>query len=138
MSMIYTGTKSVKKQNKKVGWKQKEEQYKEWLSKHSPNAAEVSKLKYAKKRVEELERKKQDSKKVEQREVVRPAYIPDMKEVIHDPRVLYKDQPEMLERELKARERKFMTAPVYNKGPDVLISNEMLKDIISGATRRRN
>lgn len=37
------------------------------------------------------------------------------------PEIMYKDNPEMLERELKARERKFATAPAYNKGPAQLI-----------------
>lgn len=57
---------------------------------------------------------------------------------MHDPRVLYKDNPEMLERELKARERKFMTAPAYNKGGDMLVTPEMMKDIMAGGGRRRS
>lgn len=53
------------------------------------------------------------------------------------PDILYKDDPDMLARELKARERKFATAPAYNKGGDVLITDEMMKDITAGKTRRR-
>jgi hypothetical protein len=53
------------------------------------------------------------------------------------PDILYKDDPIMLARELKARERKFATAPAYNKGGDVLITDEMMKDITAGKTRRR-
>jgi len=54
------------------------------------------------------------------------------------PELLYRDNPELLARELKARERKFTTAPAYNKGGDVLITDELMKDIMTGATRRRN
>ena len=53
------------------------------------------------------------------------------------PDILYRDDPEMLARELKARERKFATAPAYNKGGSVLITDEMMKDITAGKTRRR-
>ena len=44
----------------------------------------------------------------------------------------------MAERELKARERKFTAAPIYNKGGPMLVTDEMMKDITSGASRRRN
>ncbi len=54
-----------------------------------------------------------------------------------DPRITYRDDPEMLARELKARERKFATAPAYNKGGAQFISDDMMKDIASGKTRRR-
>ena len=53
------------------------------------------------------------------------------------PEIQYKEDPELLARELKARERKFTTAPAYNKGNAVLITDEMLKDITAGKTRRR-
>lgn len=53
------------------------------------------------------------------------------------PEVQYKDDPEMLARELEARKRKFATAPAYNKGGDVLMTDEMMKDVTAGLTRRR-
>lgn len=53
------------------------------------------------------------------------------------PEIMYKDDPELLERELKARERKFATAPAYNKGGSILVTDEMMKDITAGTTRRR-
>lgn len=56
---------------------------------------------------------------------------------VHRPEITYKDDPELLKRELKARERKFATAPAYNKGGDVLVTDEMMKDITAGKTRRR-
>ena len=60
------------------------------------------------------------------------------KQVREDPHVVYRNDPAMLARELKARERKFCTAPAYNKGNDILMTEEMMKDVLSGATRRRN
>ena len=56
---------------------------------------------------------------------------------VHRPEIMYRDNPEFLKRELKARERKFATAPAYNKGGDVLVTDEMMKDITAGKTRRR-
>ena len=34
MALLYVGTKSAKKQNKKVGWKKELEEYEAWLKKH--------------------------------------------------------------------------------------------------------
>jgi len=56
---------------------------------------------------------------------------------VHRPEIVYKDNPEMLERELKARERKFAVAPAYNKGGDQLLTEQGMKDLIAGGTRRR-
>jgi hypothetical protein len=36
-TIIYTSNKSVKKVNKKPGWRQREEEYKEWLRSHGVN-----------------------------------------------------------------------------------------------------
>lgn len=56
---------------------------------------------------------------------------------VHRPEITYADRPDMLERELKARQRKFAVAPAYNKGGDVLVTDELMKDIAAGGTRRR-
>ena len=53
------------------------------------------------------------------------------------PEIQYKDDPVMLARELKARERKFATAPAYNKGAATLVTDDMMLDIQKGLTRRR-
>ena len=52
------------------------------------------------------------------------------------PDVLYKDDPDMLERELKARQRKFNVAPAYNKGGDVFVTEEELMKQLAGNKRR--
>lgn len=52
------------------------------------------------------------------------------------PELQYRDDPEMLERELKARERKFNVAPAYNKGADQLVTEEELQNLLSSNKRR--
>lgn len=57
---------------------------------------------------------------------------------VNRPDILYKDEPELLERELRARARRFMTAPIYNKGPAQFISEEtVITELKSGTLRRR-
>lgn len=52
------------------------------------------------------------------------------------PEIEYADNPEMLERELRARERRFNVAPAYNKGPDILVTeDEITKQLVGGRRR---
>lgn len=55
---------------------------------------------------------------------------------VHRPEILYKDNPEMLERELLARQRKFNAAPAYNKGAAQFVSEEELQNLLSSNKRR--
>ena len=130
MGIHYTATKSKVKAKKKVGWKKEAEEYEAWKTKHAPNP----------KLQQELKAKAFDYKLTSPRSTEKlpsKATISKPVKIIHDPRVLYKEDPEMLERELKAREHKFTAAPIYNKGGDVLVTEEMMKDITAGTTRRR-
>jgi hypothetical protein len=52
------------------------------------------------------------------------------------PEILYKEDPELAERERIARERKFNTAPAYNKGGDVFVTEEELANQLRGNKRR--
>lgn len=52
------------------------------------------------------------------------------------PEHVYADNPEMLARELAARERKFNLAPAYNKGPDQMCTEEELVALLSSNKRR--
>jgi len=134
MSILYAGTKPIKRPKRKPGWQDAERQHADWLAKWSKPG----------------DGKRPVAKPLRlQKPIIDPSrltrHIPSLhtspiksEPVTHDPRVLYKENPELAERELKARQRRFITAPVYNKGGDVLITDEMLKDIMSGATRRRN
>lgn len=135
MGLLYTTTKSKKKQNKKPGWKKEAEEYAAWVAKHSPNPKLQKELK---KKADEKLSLTSLSKAPRVTQAAKSVITPPVVEKkIHDPRVLYKDDPEMLEREFAARERKFTTAPIYNKGGDVYVTDEMMKDITAGTTRRR-
>ena len=52
------------------------------------------------------------------------------------PDILYKDDPVMLARELAARGVKHNTAPAYNKGGDVYVTQEELVKQLCGNKRR--
>lgn len=134
-SMIYTGTKPIAKVKKKPGWRQAQAEHEEWLAKHKPNTKLEAELNRAAQQPLTLKGFSQSPRQTQATRSVQTS--PVVPQTIHDPRVLYKNDPEMLERELKARERKFTTAPIYNKGGDVYVTDEMMKDITAGTTRRR-
>lgn len=52
------------------------------------------------------------------------------------PEIEYADDEEMLERELRARERRFNVAPAYNKGGAQFVSEEELTSVLSTNKRR--
>lgn len=52
------------------------------------------------------------------------------------PDILYKDDPELLARELAARARKFNVAPAYNKGPTIYVSEDEITNQLVGGRRR--
>lgn len=132
---IYGKSKPAKK---KPGWQQQEAEYQAWLKSVQSMSSGISKPKKATtKRVEVVVNGPVIAKDRLQK-------LPSLKtsggagtKPVSRPEIQYKDNPEMLERELRARERKFATAPAYNKGGAVLITDEMMKDITAGKTRRR-
>ena len=126
--MMYTSAKSKVKAKKKPGWKKEQEEYEAWLNKWKKpedKKTKVQPLQYTL------------SGGTRPTRIVQSKTTPAIQEKVLAPQVKYKENPEMLERELKARERKFTTAPIYNKGGDVLVTDEMMKDITAGTTRRR-
>lgn len=140
MAMIFTHQGGPKKQKKKPGWKDVEKEHDDWLkgvkstklfSDRKPlgKSALPSKMPSLAARLEE-------TKRVNVHSIVESGTAGCTKKV-HRPEIVYKDDPEMLERELKARERKFAVAPAYNKGGDQLVTPEFMKDITAGITRRR-
>lgn len=133
MALIYTPNKGKKPAKKKPGWQKEEAEYKAWQAKHAPNPKLQKELQKADKKLS------LSGFGASPRPTTTPPSrtTPAVKSEVLDPRVKYKENPEMLERELAARERKFTTAPIYNKGGDVLVTDEMMKDITSGKTRRR-
>jgi len=146
MALLYVGTKSAKKQNKKVGWKKELEEYEEWMKKHGAtsvkkptnNSKRSSKAVVTRPTSSSFSALEEAKAKSSLPKLSVPNSTPKEEAKIHDPRVLYKDNPEMLERELKARERKFLTAPAYNKCGEMLVTPDMMKDIMAGGGRRRS
>lgn len=147
MAIIYTGNKSTVKAKKKVGWKKAEEEYQAWLAKHGVTTSKKSsaKTKSGSKLLvcisthqEDVVKQRMAAEKAARMQHQSQVILQPAPVKVHDPRVLYKDNADMLERELKARERKFATAPAYNKGGDMLVTPEMMKDIQAGGGRRRS
>ena len=135
MALLHTSSKPRKKQPKKPGWRYEQEQHEAWLAQHKPNPRLAAELKRASEQPLTLKGFATSPRQTQIAKSVQTA--PVVEKTIHAPRVLYKDDPEMLARELKAKERKFTAAPLYNKGGDMLITEEAMKDIMAGATRRR-
>lgn len=119
------------KPKRKPGWKKTEADYQEWLKgvqSMSSGIKPTSKLVFVKK------------VKVEtpaEREERRARYVVGATgKTVARPEHLYRDDPEMLARELKARERKFNVAPAYNKGGDVYVTEEELANHLATNKRR--
>lgn len=139
MTIIYTNQKS-NRVNKKPGWKQAESDYNKWLNKVNSMTLFNSPIKVKQaSAIKNVQIKAFVEQKVNRPEV--KGYVSCGKPV-NNPYVMYKDDPEMLERELKARElieeKKHRTAPVYNKGGSVFMSDDMIKDMMNGSLRRRS
>lgn len=128
-------TKS-KPANKKPGWKKTEAEYKAWLHKMNTSTLFATKLKPLK-----AAKKVPAVPQVISSDLCKPTSLNSFggsgTKPVARPDILYKHEPELLQRELKARERKFTSAPVYNKGGAMFITDEMMLDITAGTTRRR-
>jgi hypothetical protein len=119
------------KPKKKPGWKAQEQQHQEWLKKVSSMTLFSTKPAPPRKKVvapvakvePAVERRSSTSFGVATKPVPRPE-------------ITYRDNPEMLERELKARERRFNVAPAYHKGNDVFVTEEELAAQLRGNKRR--
>ena len=126
--------------NKKPGWQKAEQDYKDWLAKVSSqtlfNPAAKPKMKPAKQKIDPVVRGP----------VIDPARLQKLPSVstpggagtksVLRPEITYRDNPELLERELAARQRKFNVAPAYNKGADQLVTEEQLQALLSSNKRR--
>jgi hypothetical protein len=130
MIRIYEKAGKTKRQ---PGWKQREAEYAAWLKGVQAMSSGIkprsSKLVLNKKIKVETPQEREERRA---RYVVGGAGKP-----VPRPEILYRDDPEMLARELKARERKFNVAPAYNKGNDILMTDDMMEDLKKGLLRRR-
>ncbi len=134
MALIYIHQRS-KKSPKKPGWKQAEADYQAWLARVSSEKTNFS----AKNRgpVKKVAPTKSEAVTTtpERKPVDLDAFRGATKPV-HRPELVYRDDPELLARELKARERKFNVAPAFNKGGDVFVTEEQLIAQLSSNKRR--
>lgn len=128
MGLIRIYERKSKKANRKPGWAKAAQEYAEWESKIASMSSGIRGAKKA---------------KVEAKPApVEPNILPAKYVVgsgtkpVHRPEILYRDDPELLARELVARERKFNVAPAYNKGGDQLVTEEQLQALLSSNKRR--
>lgn len=135
MGIIFANPR-CKNPKKKPGWQQRAAEEAAWLKSLNGSSLAPGKTPVTKKskKIKPID-KKLDASAVEK---LKAAYVIDTgtKKVLR-PEITYRDSPELIKREIEARQRKFATAPAYNKGGAILVTDEMMKDIISGATRRR-
>lgn len=131
---IYQGKSKPAK--RKPGWAKAAQEYAEWQSKVSSMTSGIR----APKTIVAVKPTKSPS------EVLRnsttgihpqPKYvIGSGTKPVHRPDILYRENPEMLQRELAARERKFNVAPAFNKGGDQFVTEESLQQLLSSNKRR--
>jgi hypothetical protein len=128
MSIIYAAAK-CKKPKRKPGWQKAEAEHKAWLKSIQTMTSGIPKTSV-------------NGVKVNQTlEVpIQPRaarYVPGVGgKVVPRPELLYRDNPEMLNRELEARARRFNVAPAYNKGNDQFVTEEELVNQLKGNKRR--
>jgi hypothetical protein len=140
MALLRIYQSKSKPGKKKPGWQQAEAEYQAWLAKVNSqtlfNPAAKPKMRPTKKVIDP----------VVKGPVIDPARtqkLPSLNtpggagtKAVHRPEIVYKDNPELLERELLARQRKFNVAPAYNKGADQLVTEEQLQSLLSSNKRR--
>lgn len=142
--MIYAGTKSKVPAKKKPGWKEREAEHAAWLAKINqmklfPEPGKKFKDAVVVRGKKTLPTVNTDSPTITRTQIKGTSVVTpggSTGRLVVDPRVQYKDNPEMAERELRAREKKFNTAPAYNKGGDVYVSEEELANQLKGNKRR--
>jgi len=137
MIRIYTG--KSKPANKKPGWQQREAEYQAWLTGVQNQKLGLSHT--------------TKKGKVKAKDLVVPASPVVLEDRLYRhpslntfggsgtkpvarPNIMYKDDPEMLARELAARQVKHNTAPAYNKGPVIFVTEEEITKTLVGGRRR--
>jgi hypothetical protein len=133
MGIVYSPTKSGKTK-RKPGWQKVEQEHAAWLASVSSQTFSGRSLRPGTKRVNP----------VVHAPVLREVSLPASRSTpggngttsVHRPEILYRDNEELLARELAARQRKFNVAPAYNKGADQLVTEEELVNLLSSNKRR--
>ncbi len=138
MIKIYQG--KGKPAKKKPGWQQQQAEYEAWLKKIQSMSSGISKPK-TKVSPTKLVKVVVEGPVIDESRLIKHKSLQTTggagTKPVHRPEIMYKDNPELIEREIKARERKFATAPAYNKGPAQFVSEDMDADMKKGLLRRR-
>lgn len=131
MGMIKIYARKSKPTNKKPGWQKAAQEYAAWETKLASMTSGITGVR-TKKTIGTVKK-----------EVVREANILQAKYVIGSgtkvvarPEIKYHDNPEMLARELAAREVKHNAVPAYNKGGDMMVTEEELTNLLRSNKRR--
>ncbi len=123
------------KPKRQPGWAQKQAEHDAWLAKVSSMSTNFSRSK-------ELPKKPLTKDTTPSTTV--STFLPKSFEAFRGggtvkvprPELEYADDPEMLQRELAARQHRFNIAPAYNKGPDILVTEEEITKQLVGGRRR--
>lgn len=130
MPILYTRQKSLKPAKKKPGWREAEQQYKQWEQKVAAMSSGISVPKTTK-----LPPK--NTSIALPIGTVKGKFVNNSgTKSVARPELKYRDNPEMLQRELLARQRKFNVAPAYNKGADQLVTEQELENVLRSNKRR--
>jgi hypothetical protein len=126
------------KTKRKPGWQKVEAEYKAWLKSVSTMSSGIAKPKTI---VATKPQRSPTKLLTDTTDGLHPRlsakYLRDAgTKTVLRPEHTYADDPEMLARELAARERKFNVAPAYNKGGDVFVTEESLQALLSSNKRR--
>lgn len=142
--MIYVSQK-CKNPKKKPGWQEAQKQEQEWLAGlNSMRLFSQPGRKYkgasvvVGKKVEVVKDGNLAPRAELEKGSILPAKYTTMSgtKSVSRPEIEYRDNPELVEREKAARARKFNTAPAYNKGPDIFVTEEELANQLRGNKRR--
>lgn len=136
MGMIYIAEK-CKKPKRKPGWQKAEADYQAWLrgvQSMSSGIKPTTKVVAVKPQQNPLHILRDTSDGIHPRTA---KYVQGVAgKAVPRPDIMYRDDPEMLAREIAARARRFNVAPAYNKGGDQFVTEEELMNQLKGNKRR--
>lgn len=130
MGMIFIKEKAGKSK-RKPGWQKAAQEYAEWQSKIASMSSGISGVKTTKTIGIVKKAPVQEANILQARYVIGSGT-----KAVARPEIKYHDDPEMLARELAARAVKHNAAPAYNKGPDMMVTEEELANLLRSNKRR--
>lgn len=121
------------KQKRKPGWQKDQEQYNHWLR----SVLEMSTGFSSGIRPKNQSTTSKSSAQTNEQKVREARFVQDTgTKHVRRPELQYAHDQELLQRELKALQRKFNSAPAFNKGGSQFVSEEELQMVLSSNKRR--